>query len=205
MVEPSLTSALPVSKVCVLSCVRLGKGEGCSLDREGFRVGEGWGWEGRLGWALPSVGGSWGPWRGGVCVWGGVVFQAWAGSTGADGRGGGRWGAGPCPQPGRVTRAPPGLVAQPGWGMGTSTRVSAGARAGDEDIGVVGPVLGVRGMKVGTAPSSLFSRGRQRGTGAWFLAQSTQLAGGGAGFQPRPWFQNPQLFPPLYSGPLRTP
>lgn len=139
-----------------------------------------------------------------VCV-GGVVFQAWAGSTGADGRGGGRWGAGPCPQPGRVTRAPPGLVAQPGWGMGTSTRVSAGARAGDEDIGVVGPVLGVRGMKVGTAPSSLFSRGRQRGTGAWFLAQSTQLAGGGAGFQPRPWFQNPQLFPPLYSGPLRTP
>lgn len=91
MVEPSLTSALPVSKVCVLSCVRLGKGEGCSLDREGCRGGEGWGWEGRLGWALPSVGGSWGPWWGGVCV--GGVFQAWAGSTGADGLGGGPLGS----------------------------------------------------------------------------------------------------------------
>lgn len=49
-------------------------------------------------------------------------FQPWAlvktlvGMVWARQKDPGRWGAGSCPQPGRVTGSSPGLVAQPGWG-----------------------------------------------------------------------------------------
>lgn len=73
--------------------------------------------------ALHNVGGSRRVEGGSGSVW--TSVKTLVGMVWVRQRGPGRWGAGPCPQPGSITRPSPGLVAQPGGGEQCDcTRVS---------------------------------------------------------------------------------